>query len=161
MIMTETKTYKKTKTKTQRHRQRQKQSASKTHCMLYFLKARGSRISKMAFSPKISTKTFPPSIFNPNLFTRKVFTTIFHQIFSISAISVIAFLVSHLLLDLLIQICYPRYVQIQDMHTIWSFSFNEDYIWDLGKVEEVVVQTYSTYELIPNIKHKGISLLKN
>ena len=56
MIMTQTNTYKKTntKTKTHRHRQRQIQSASKTQCMLYFLKAVGSRISNIAFPPKIS-----------------------------------------------------------------------------------------------------------
>ena len=53
MTMTETKTYKKTNTKTKTHRQRQIQSASKTQCMLYSLKAGGSRISNIAFPPKI------------------------------------------------------------------------------------------------------------
>ena len=43
ITMTSTKTYTKTKTKTKthRHRQRKIQSASKTQCMLYFLKAGG------------------------------------------------------------------------------------------------------------------------
>ena len=55
MTMTKTKTHKKTNTntKTHRHRQRQIQSASKTQCMLYSLKAGGSRISNIAFPPKI------------------------------------------------------------------------------------------------------------
>ena len=47
MTLTKTKTYR--QTKTHRHRQ----SASKTQCMLYSLKAGGSRISNIAFPPKI------------------------------------------------------------------------------------------------------------
>ena len=61
---------------TDRHRQIQIQSASKTQCMLYFLKAGGSRISNMAFPPKLSTKHFPHK-----LFTKKISTTISYQTF--------------------------------------------------------------------------------
>ena len=51
-------------TKRQRHtgdRHRQRQSGSKTQCILYFWKAGGSRISNMAFPPKIPTTFLSPN----------------------------------------------------------------------------------------------------
>ena len=53
-------TIKKTNTKTKTHRQRQIQSASKTQCMLYFLKRMGFEDIKYG----ISSKKFPPNIFH-------------------------------------------------------------------------------------------------
>ena len=80
-------------TKRQRHtghRHRQRHSGSKSQCILYSWKAGGSRISNMAFPPKIPT-TFFHQTFHRTFSTKTNFPPVYYILHSLKYLSIAQF----------------------------------------------------------------------